>query len=186
MLPSILKSRKINQFKLWLKKGYTATSPNFSLFRKCSCHGCWINIFSYHLFHRWSLFYSVRDYSVDIQSSYVYSRGLTGGGTGGQLPLTDFCRKDGSPLAPHYYLPLQFWVATYVPDTEWQMIGKKHLSLTSLCCKNYHCILHTSLTLMLIMVCSMDYGRPERKYTDRNFVDKCSQQVMHFDHEATY
>ena len=23
-------------------------------------------------------------------------------------------------------------------------------------------------------------------YTDRNFVDKCSQQVMHFDHEATY
>ena len=22
--------------------------------------------------------------------------------------------------------------------------------------------------------------------TDRNFVDKCSQQVMHFDHEATY
>ena len=23
-------------------------------------------------------------------------------------------------------------------------------------------------------------------FTDRNFVDKCSQQVMHFDHEATY
>ena len=22
--------------------------------------------------------------------------------------------------------------------------------------------------------------------TDRNFVDKCSQQVMHFDHEATH
>ena len=34
----------------------------------------------------------------------------------------------------------------------------------------------------------IDLSRPNirQNYTDRNFVDKCSQQVMHFDHEATY
>ena len=84
---------------------------------------------------------------------------------------------------------MYFYVTSSDPYAE--CLVKFFLFFSSFCSDLFHtCTTHNdALWIYIVLRHCFDVhvlGTIMAVITDRNFVDKCSQQVMHFDHEATY
>ena len=77
--------------------------------------------------------------------------------------------------ATHWESGIEIYTISPLNNEDSEHSGDNHSSFSK-----------TKKTFVYIILCTVFYVLTLQIFTDRNFVDKCSQQVMHFDHEATY